>query len=214
MAIYDLDRTITKRATFTPFLVFAAQHLAPWRLMLLPVWIAAMLGYRAGICSRTALKRFGLRLMTGRAKLADLEAVGVRFAAGHVNADGLMLGTLRMIEEDRNDGARIVIATAAFEFYAREFARLLDVEDVIATAWDGQDIPGGNCYGANKRDRFLVWCQRTGLDLTVTDIRFVSDSFADAPLFDLAHHPIFITARKRSAARARLRGWEVRDPTC
>ncbi|HLL31270.1 MAG TPA: HAD-IB family hydrolase, partial [Allosphingosinicella sp.] len=31
LAIYDMDRTITRRATYTPFLIHAATRLAPWR---------------------------------------------------------------------------------------------------------------------------------------------------------------------------------------
>jgi len=31
VAIYDLDKTLVRRATFTPFLLFAARRLAPLR---------------------------------------------------------------------------------------------------------------------------------------------------------------------------------------
>ena len=31
-AIYDMDRTVTKRATYTPFLIHCALNRAPWRL--------------------------------------------------------------------------------------------------------------------------------------------------------------------------------------
>jgi hypothetical protein len=37
LAIYDMDRTITRRATYTPFLVHAALRLAPWRLVFFPL---------------------------------------------------------------------------------------------------------------------------------------------------------------------------------
>jgi uncharacterized membrane protein YczE len=37
LAIYDMDKTITRRATFTPFLIHAALGLAPWRLLLVPL---------------------------------------------------------------------------------------------------------------------------------------------------------------------------------
>ena len=32
LAIYDMDRTITRTGTFTPFMIHAAIRLAPWRL--------------------------------------------------------------------------------------------------------------------------------------------------------------------------------------
>ena len=35
-AIYDMDRTVTRRATYTPFLLHCALRRAPWRLLLLP----------------------------------------------------------------------------------------------------------------------------------------------------------------------------------
>jgi hypothetical protein len=36
LAIYDMDKTITRRATYTPFLVHACARLAPWRIVLSP----------------------------------------------------------------------------------------------------------------------------------------------------------------------------------
>ncbi|MBU6253441.1 MAG: HAD-IB family hydrolase, partial [Alphaproteobacteria bacterium] len=71
VAIFDLDRTLTKYATYTPFLIFAAFHRAPWRLLLLPLWLVAMLGYVAGIFSRKTLKEIGFYLLIGRVIGAD-----------------------------------------------------------------------------------------------------------------------------------------------
>ena len=34
LAIYDMDRTVTRRATYTPFLLHCAVRRAPWRLLL------------------------------------------------------------------------------------------------------------------------------------------------------------------------------------
>ena len=39
-AIYDMDRTVTRHATYTPFLLHCAMRRAPWRLLLLPFVIA------------------------------------------------------------------------------------------------------------------------------------------------------------------------------
>ena len=40
LAIYDMDRTVTRRATYTPFLIHCALRRAPWRLLLLPFVLA------------------------------------------------------------------------------------------------------------------------------------------------------------------------------
>ena len=44
LAIYDMDRTVTIRGTYTPFLLFVAARMAPWRLLLAPFALLAMAG--------------------------------------------------------------------------------------------------------------------------------------------------------------------------
>ncbi|MDQ3143410.1 MAG: HAD-IB family hydrolase, partial [Pseudomonadota bacterium] len=44
-AIYDMDRTVTRHATYTPFLLHCAWRLEPWRLILLPLVVGSMLAY-------------------------------------------------------------------------------------------------------------------------------------------------------------------------
>ncbi len=209
VAIYDLDKTLVRRATFTPFLAFAARKLAPWRLVLLPVWVLIMLGYRAGLYGRTGLKTAGMKLMLGKQTLSRLEDVGEKFAEHHLNTAGWIDPVITMVEADRAAGTRLVVATAAFEFYAKAFARRLGIEHVIATQWDGERIPGGNCYGETKRARVA---ESLGGDLSGHQIRFVSDSFADAPLLLEAEEPFFVTASERKRARAEALGWSVIDP--
>ena len=211
IAIYDLDKTLTRRATFTPFLAFAARRTAPWRLVLLPLWIVLMLGYKAGLMDRTTLKRRGMRLMLTDVPGDRLERIGRDFAARRIARDGLMPGALRLLAEDRASGARIAIATAAFEFYATAFGEALDVDQVIATRWDGQSIPGGNCYGLAKKERVMAWLADQGIDPATASLRFVSDSFADAPLLDIAQEPIFVTDSRSKSARAEARGWRAMD---
>lgn len=214
IAIYDLDRTLIPVASFTPFLHFAAARIAPWRLLLSPVWIGLMLLYKARAFSRTKLKQMGVRLMAGSPSLARLEAVGAQFARRRIARHGWMPGTIRLLEEDRRAGAVLVIATAAFGFYARSFAEALDIHHVIATRFEAGKIKGGNCYGQQKLARFEEWMEEQRIARKDTTIRFVSDSFADAPLLDFADEAIFVTGDKRHAARAEKRGWKAMDLRC
>ncbi len=208
VAIYDLDKTLVRRATFTPFLAFAARRLAPWRLVFFPFWVMMMLGYRAGFYDRTTLKTAGMKLMLGRQSQSRLEQVGEEFAERHIASVGWIDPVIAMVETDRTDGTRLVIATAAFEFYAKAFARRLGIDHVIATRWDGSGIPGGNCYGDTKRARVFDWLENDPAD---HEMRFVSDSFADAPLLDHASDPVFVTASAGKRTRAEERGWRVVD---
>ncbi|MEZ5682322.1 MAG: HAD-IB family hydrolase [Erythrobacter sp.] len=209
IAIYDLDNTLTRRATFTPFLAFAARRIATWRLALLPVWVAMMIGYRLGFYDRTVLKTRGMRLMLGSPTLVRLEQVGREYAAARASGSGFMPAVMELVDQDRESGARVVIATAAFEFYARAFAEHLGIDTVIGTRWDGEGIPGGNCYGPAKLARVRNWADKEGISLDESQLRFVSDSFADAPLLEIADEPIFVTASQSKREKALARGWRV-----
>ena len=206
VAIYDLDKTLVRRATFTPFLAFAAGKIAPWRMLLLPVWVMMMIGYKLGFYDRTSLKTAGMKLMLGKVSVERLEEVGEAFAVHHLENAGWMAGVVAMVEQDRAKGAELVVATAAFEFYARAFASRLGIETVIATKWDGASIPDGNCYGDAKRKRVTDWLGNRARE---AEIRFVSDSFADEPLLAISQDPIFVTASEKKRARAEGLGWKV-----
>jgi hypothetical protein len=66
LAIYDLDRTITRRATYTPFLLHCALRRQQWRLLLLPIVLLAMLAYLIGVFERGNLKEICQALLIGR----------------------------------------------------------------------------------------------------------------------------------------------------
>jgi len=66
LAVYDLDRTITRHATYTPFLLHCAVRRAPWRLLLLPFVILSMLLYGLRIIDRGKLKEINHGLLLGR----------------------------------------------------------------------------------------------------------------------------------------------------
>ena len=122
LAIYDMDRTITRTGTFTPFLIHAALGCAPWRLLLLPVALLAMLGYARKLMTRARLKEINQSLLLGRhisrarARPADRE---LRRAPLRLN---MLPGALRQIAEDRAAGRRLVLATASYRLYVEAIA--------------------------------------------------------------------------------------------
>ena len=56
LAIYDMDRTVTRHATWTPFLLHCAVRRAPWRLVFLPIVALSMLAYVLRLIDRGKLK--------------------------------------------------------------------------------------------------------------------------------------------------------------
>ena len=218
LAIYDMDRTVTRRATYTPFLVHAALRLAPWRLLLLPIVALTMLAYVLKLVGRGRLKEINYRLLVGAGVAPErLEPVVESFAERQV-ATNILPGARAAIAADKTAGRRLVLATASYRLYAAAIARRLGFDDVIATE-TGLDangritarIDGENCYGLAKRDMILAWLQREGLAREAIHIRFYSDHVSDAPSHRLADEPVAANAHRRLARLAEAEGWEVVD---
>lgn len=215
MAIYDLDRTVLRHATFTPFLLFAARRHAPARLLLLPFWIAAMLTYKLGLLARGTLKQFGLSLFLGtRVTECHLEMLGEAFADKVVPA-WVAPGAERAMARDRKEGYELVLATAAMHFYAVPIGRRLGFAEIIATPHVELEeagcvrIAGSNCFGGEKVARIGAYLAARGAQREECTLRFYSDSVSDAPLLSWVDCGVLVDANRRGKARAAAESWEV-----
>jgi len=218
LAIYDMDRTVTRRATYTPFLIHAALSLAPWRLVFFPLVLLWMLAYVAKLIDRGRLKEINYNLLVGRGvTAARLEPVIESFAEKQV-ATNILPGARRNIAADRAAGRRLVMATASYRLYAASIARRMGFDDVIATE-TGLDtegrvvarISGSNCYGPAKLDMIEQWMVREGLTRDAVHIRFYSDHVSDQYVHRWADEAVAANAHARLVKLARLEGWEVVD---
>src|SRR3569623_46259 len=109
LAIYDRDRTSTRRATYTPFLIHAALRLAPWRLLLVPIVLLAMATYLLKLIDRGRLKEINYRLLIGNAVAPErLEPVIESFADRQI-ARNILPGARASIVADRAAGRRLVM---------------------------------------------------------------------------------------------------------
>lgn len=219
ISIYDMDRTITRGGTWTPWLRFWARREAPWRLVLVPMLGLAVLAYAAGWITRARLKEIGHRLMMGRrVARARLLAAADAYAAQVIETN-VFPGALVQLAADKAEGRRLVLATASNEYYVRAIAARLGIEDVIATAsrWDDDHLHhrlgGDNCYGETKRVLVEAWLGREAL--TGEPLRFYSDHVSDQPVFELAVATggEAVAANPSNALRqlARERGWRIVD---
>ena len=216
IAIYDLDKTITHRPTFTHFLLFFARRECPHRLAFVPVWIAALIGYRLGFYGRKPLKQFGIAMFMRREISAqNLDRVTAKFIDEVVIPD-LQPGAAKAIDGDRASGRRLVIATAAPEFYAKTIGARLGFDDVIATrhlvtpgGMISNQIDGENCYGPEKLKRIETWLSEQGKTRDQTHIRFYSDHPSDRPVFEFADERYVINPDATFAKTAEESGWAV-----
>ena len=78
VAVFDLDRTITRFGTFSPFLLYSAAN-RPWRYLYVPYVITLMLIYKAGWLDRSRLKELILH-MVARRRHDDLAERSRKFA--------------------------------------------------------------------------------------------------------------------------------------
>jgi len=215
LAIYDLDRTITRVPTWSLFLLYAARRQAPWRLALLPAVGVAAASRTAGAIDRDRLKQWMHRLLLGhRSDPARLAATAEAFAEWFV-ARHVLAGARARIAADRAEGRRVVIATAAHRFYAAPIATRLGVDDLIATEArrDGGNIlsaiEGRNCYGPVKLAMIHAWLAVEGIEQAT--VRFYSDHVTDRPTFEWADEPVAVNAHPPLARLAKERGWRQED---
>ncbi len=218
LAVYDLDRTITRRPTYTFFLMHCAMRRQQWRLVFTPVVLLAMLAYGFGLFDRGRLKEICQHLLIGHKVHAnELRPLAESFADSTVT-NNIRPGARRAMERDRDQGRRLVLATASYRLYADAIAERLGFDDVIATgSVIGLDervharIEGGNCYGEEKMRMIAEWVEKSGLLGKHGHVRFYSDHASDEPAFLWSDEPVAVNPHSRLARMARLRGWAVED---
>jgi HAD superfamily hydrolase (TIGR01490 family) len=217
LAIYDMDRTITRRATYTPFLLHAAMTVAPWRLALVPVAGLMMLGFAVRLISRKRLKEINQSLLLGKMSRDRLVPVVNGFATRTV-ARNLMPGALASIAADRAAGRRLVLATASYRFYVTPIAARLGFDDVVATnsivGLDARIVPkidGENNYGPAKLRMIQAWMATQGIARDRAHIRYYSDHVSDAPVLEWADEPFAVNPSGALRRMAKRRGWPQLD---
>ena len=215
-AIYDMDRTVTRHATYTPFLLHCAMRRSPWRLLLLPFVVASMLAYVLKLIDRGRLKEINHRLLLGHRRHPHELQPLVHSFAERVLATNIRPGAREAIARDKAEGRRVVMATASYRFYAREIAERLGFDDCIGTnSILGLDervhakIDGKNCYGPVKLDMVRQWLDDSGLERG--HVRFYSDHASDAPVFEWADEPVAVNPHDRLKGLAAERGWRQED---
>jgi HAD superfamily hydrolase (TIGR01490 family) len=217
LAIYDMDRTVTRRATYTPFLIYAASRIAPWRLAFLPLSALAMLGYVLRLIDRKRLKEINHALLLGKVHGDALTPVAAGFATRTV-ARNLYPGALPAIAADRAAGRRLVLATASYRFYVAPIAARLGFDDIVATnsvvGLDARIVPkidGENNYGPAKLRMIEAWMAMEGIARADAYIRFYTDHASDAPVLDWADQPFAVNPHRKLRRLSRRRGWPMLD---
>lgn len=219
ISIYDMDRTITRRGTWIPWLAFWLRTEAPWRLVLVPLLIGPGLAYWLGLIDRGRLKALGQRLVMGRSVSRHrVERVATAFAR-HVVTHDVFPDAITAFETARAVGHTLVLATASNAYYVQAIAHLLGFDAVIATEsrWVNDALlarlDGDNTYGEAKRIRIAGWLDTH--DDPAAPFDFYSDHLSDLPSFELAEArggvAVAVNPSPPLRAEAARRGWTIVD---
>ena len=218
LAIYDMDRTVTRHATYTPFLIHCAIRRAPWRLTFLPFVVLSMLAYVTRLIDRARLKEINHRLLLGgKIHPGQLKPLVDSFADAQAQSN-IRPGARAAIARDKSEGRRVVLATASYRLYAEAIAERLGFDDVIGTgSIIGLDervhakIAGENCYGPAKLRMIADWVEKSGLTGRHGHVRFYSDHVSDQPAFEWADEPVAVNPHGKLRRLAGERGWAIED---
>ncbi len=210
VAIFDLDRTVTRAGTYTPFLLHCAPR-SPLTVVRILTGVVLALAYVAGFSSRGAFKARMLALFIAGASRAQVGLWADTFTA----RCRLRPGALKAIARHRAAGHTLVLATASFDFYAAVFAARLGFDHVIATAgvWDESGhlraaLGGENCYGPAK-----VKAVKTFLEALPARPRsvFYSDHHSDFELLRWADEGMAVNPNAKLLRLAQTHGLAVVD---
>lgn len=218
LAIYDMDKTVTRRATYNGFLIHMAWNKSPWRLFLSPLLPFGLLLFLLKIWDRARLKQFSQMLLIGRRVSKDRFAKYVESHADLVVGKNVYPQLLARVAEEKAEGYRHVMATASYRIYVEAIAKRLGFDDVIATDLSTDSsghvlarIDGHNCYDAAKLELVKGWMAANGLEREHCHIRAYSDHVSDAPLLAYADEAYATNPHEPLAEMAKANGWEIID---
>lgn len=214
LAIFDLDYTLTQRGTWGRF-TWQLVRRRPW--VWLPLLFAAgsaQRRYKQGKLERVEVKKTMMRYsMKGRSKTELLKAAA-KFAQEEV-PNKLRPGGLRQLRAHQDNGDKVIIISAAVDILVEEIARLLGVDDYLATNmdWDDDQIvkmgfASPNCYGEEKVRRFNAYLENFPQYADWPRIMY-SDSHSDIYIMKICDEAVAVHPSVKLKTLAKEYGYPV-----
>lgn len=193
LAVFDLDGTLTRRDTFTPYVFtwLVRRPLRWWRLLgVLPTLVA----FAFGRADRGALKGRLLHVTLGGTPRRDVDAWSETFVERLLRT-GMHAEGLERIRWHREAGHRLVLMSASVDCYVARVGERLGFERTVCSRarWradgrlDGR-LDGPNCRGARKLEilRELV------REESVQESWGYGNSRADVAHLLAVTHPVYV----------------------
>lgn len=206
LVFFDLDGTITRRDTLTPW-VFGFALRRPWRLPGLVRVLPALLRFIAGRADHGELKGALIRSLARGSTRAEIAAWNARFLP-RLFAGGLLEPALAAIRAHRDAGDRLVLMSASVDLYVPQIAERLGFDETICSSvrWSGDRLDG-RLVTPNRRGEEKVRCllecaaRHPGLRTVA-----YGNSAPDLPHLAIADRGILVNAGQALTERACGRG--------
>lgn len=209
LAVFDLDRTLTKKDTYVPYLFgYLRQHPRLFfRTWTLP-WAVAR--FKLGIGDNSQLKESFLSAFLKGARLEDINVWTALYVEKLLGA-GLRAKGRETLLRHANSGHEICLVTASPDLYVDALAARLGIGSILCTATERQEqilsgrILGTNCHGEEKIRRLEA---NLGTRRRDTYVIVYADDVSDLPLLRWADKGIVINASGSMQRQAERYGLE------
>ncbi len=212
IAIFDLDRTLTRRGCFTPFILYVAIR-RPRRFLSFHRIILAALLKIVGLYRRDDIKLLMWREVVGGLSREEAETLGNTFAKVWIQKE-LRRHTKTNIKKHQEAGDRLILATAAMDIIADPIGRTLGFDDIISTRthWTAEgrvsgNFDGENCYGEEKLRRVNLILG----DFAPSKTLAYSDHVTDLPILLWAENGIAVNPHRPLRDVAGRHGLRIED---
>ena len=193
VAIFDLDGTITFTDTYVGFLFAYLRH-RPQRAFR-AYWLPfAVLLHWSGFRDNTWLKTAFLTAIAAGESRDIVQKIAAKFCQT-VASKKLRPAALNAIKRHREQGHKLVLATASLDIYSEIIGEALGFDTVLSTKvlWNEEgrltgQLDGPNCYGKAKR----IAVEKHLSDRESLHVISYSDHISDLPLLDWSDRGIFV----------------------
>jgi len=211
LAIFDLDNTLLggdSDHAWGEFLVKNKRVDAQWYQQKNDAFYQ---DYQQGNLDMHAYQNFVLSVLAAN-PLDTLNRWSEQFLEDVVGPMILPKG-LELIQRHRDQGDHLLIITATNDFITAPIAKLLGIDDLIATTAERSEtgytgkIFGTPSFQAGKIERLNLWLKNKGIDMT--GAWFYSDSHNDLPLLRLVDNPVAVDPDDILKAKAQENNWKI-----
>ena len=202
IAFFDLDKTIIKRDSIFPFLLFFTKKRVHKYPYLIFIGFCSLL-YKLHFIKNQKMKEIVSAIFKNET-VTSLDIVSKEFVDTYVK--GLYYqDALTEIENHKKNNVKLIMVTASYIFYAKYIAEHLGFDLCVGSElWRHKDtytgkLYGKNCYNIEKKYRLWILDYR---ELTDADSYAYTDSITDLPLLAFATKKICVNPDKKLAEYA------------